>query len=267
VEPEQFVREAVYQRRLDGAGWERLIKIMVIPSLVIIPALILLRPHVPGFVHGLGMTGMGARLVSYLLLYGGAFVVLLLIGRVVYGHLRSTRELHLRPVVFSPHVLEQDGVAVQGQVRELERTIPAHLTDDRCVVASLVFRQQLETPYYLRSLRSTDFVLELDGGERVLATGQVWLEAPVPVARRIHGDNERLTAALGLVCPTNIPASAKEYQLHPGHRVEISGALEPCDDPRLGGPCQVLRGRPGRPLVIRPSLPELTADQNSRGER
>jgi hypothetical protein len=266
-EPEKFLKTDTYSRPLDRMGWERLVKILIIPSLLVIPAIILLRRHVPRYLLEHGLSPEGARFGAYMALYGGAAVILLLVGRVAYGMLRSTKELHMRSVVFSPHLLEVEGVAARGHARELDQTLPAHLSEDRCLVASLVFRQRLEDRYYLRSLRSVDFVLELDAGERVLVTGEVWLDALAPVTRRIHDDNKALVRVLGLECAHNIPASAKEYLLRPGDQVQISGALTRGVDERLGGECRILRGHPGQSLVIRPLLADIADAQNSRGER
>jgi hypothetical protein len=139
------------------------------------------------------------------------------------------------------------GASRRGIARRIEQEIRTHAGDATALVASLTLRDG--SGVLVRSVRACEFMLVVDGGEELRVMGAVEVEGGEPV--------EVLAVdALDLIrwCRAWLRVeSSSEAIVRDGSHVEVFG--EPLNE-LVGGAFRdemrpVLRGVPGRPVVVR----------------
>ncbi len=156
----------------------------------------------------------------------------------------AVREL---PGVTTPAL---DRPVTEGRVFRLERRIASHLTGTPCLASSLAARRP-NGRYVVRATREVDFMVE-DADKRVLVTGPVWLSGPQHSSQAATRGRMR---KLGIPDNLDLAATLSETILCDGARVRIhSDISEEWQPARAGGyrdgSCPVIRGEPGRPVVV-----------------
>jgi hypothetical protein len=141
---------------------------------------------------------------------------------------------------------------LKGLAQKLEHSVKSHTTGERCLAAHLTLRDE-EGRIYFRGLRASDFVIAADGADPAVVAGEVWIEpddggfTKTSVAKTrlgVHGDYPEEPVA-------------GEHLVRQGDEVEAVGIAtsevigQLADGYRDGGMTTVLRGTPGRPVVVK----------------
>jgi hypothetical protein len=140
---------------------------------------------------------------------------------------------------------------VHGIAHRLHRTLA--IGDSLALVEQVAVTSDDDGAVF-RSIRSVPFVVELDGGGRVVITGLVALST-ARVSRHAIVSSDSVYERLGIPLVLRIPASLAIGIVCDGDRVVVEGESSDEVVPELGsyrdpGEVTVLRGRPGAVVVI-----------------
>jgi hypothetical protein len=169
------------------------------------------------------------------------------------------RDQRFRPVAAKP--ARPGGRMHRGRAEMLRRTVPSFLTGEPCLIATLTLQPRSGQGLLLRDVRSAEFGLQRDDGERLLVRGELWLEGPGRQAE----DKDTFQVSWPLVSHDRVAREvlrngevvAVERLLMVGARVEVTGdpVVESAPELAYGyrehGQVQVLSGNSRSPVLVR----------------
>jgi len=205
----------------------------------------------------LGVLGTAGAIAGYVgvavgtLLWWPTLPIVLGTGAGAGAYAALRRKPPVAPIDPHPVTTAKGAVTQRGIARRLAETVTA-LTDEHVLAEQAVIRTKKGILF--RRIRAMPFLIELDGGDKLVVLGQLRIELPVATNAKIKTGDSRL-AALGL---DGIPIAAQLLAsvVKHGDPIEVTG--EPVTElvPELAfhrdaGEATVMRGRAQAVVAIR----------------
>lgn len=204
----------------------------------------------------IGVGGVGA----YIGVVAGGVLVSPLIPAVALGTLMGSMMLFVRKrnqrittVPFPPPKLAEGAVTKHGIARKLTETIETCDGADRVLVEEALLRGKADGVYFRRT-RAAPFVVDVEGGERVVVQGVVRLTAAATRSPARAGTDPRLLA-LGIE-GIAVAGSLELAVIRDGDTVDVVGeptteAVPELAFDRDAGQATIMRGGAERVVLVR----------------
>jgi hypothetical protein len=176
-------------------------------------------------------------------------------------HARLAAKQDVSPVLPAITAPAPGAITKSGTVRPLYGCVVGSILDDRPMVVEdiALWSTGALGGTLFRSARSAPFLLELDDDDPVVVTGVVrWIPGTSTALRRRHLLRlDPILAKLGLPDDLRVEADVVVDGVTPdgAERIEASGVIAEQQVPELatyrdGAPVRVMRGEPGRPVLL-----------------
>ncbi len=234
--------------------WVVILFLWILPGtpLFVISGLLLVEKIFPSVMKSIGDAVAFPLIAAVLFGVQYSIIIAVILRRKKSAHLRQ----RLTTVPRFSLALPPDSRRT-GSVCKISSTVPAHVTAAPCLASSLEFQGRSSARIGLRFAQSTDFILQRDGGLPVVVRGEVLL-GPGLTSRGVRvAETRPLLQEVSANLPRQALMQTRLITLNEGDRVEIIGG-EPHTEAveelaqhyREGQAVTVLRGEPGRPILI-----------------